>query len=133
MIALFTFLGIRGTIAAALGLALAVALTGLHFEHAWRLKAQAERDGAIMAGKIYQERLNLADEREKIISQASKKRGQLNDWQRKGDLDSLRDDFNAPGGVRRNLPTNPPGGAKGPAGYHDSADPGTSYTETPGQ
>lgn len=127
---MWAFLGVRGTIALALGLTLFASLGLLKWEHNAKIKAQSERDTAKMAAAISQQQILLYQEREEIKAKAGKKRGQINDWQQKGDLDSLRDDFNAPGGVRK-LPANTPGGAQGSTGYYDSADPGTRYQEAP--
>jgi hypothetical protein len=129
--AIFAFIGIRGTIAAGLGLALIISLGLLKLEHNAKLRAQAERDTAQLAASISQQQILLYQEREEVTAKAEKKRGKLNEWQTRGDVDSLVDDFNAPGGVRRNLPTNPQGGAKGPASKYRAQGTGEAYQEAP--
>lgn len=114
------------------GLAVLAVLGLLKIEHGWRLDVEKERDTAKIAAGISQQQLLLYQDREEIKAKANKKRGNLNEWEKKGDLDSLADDFNVPIGVRRKVPANPPGGVKEPARYHDPADPGTQYQETPG-
>ncbi len=108
-----------------------IGFTAWKWEHSAKLKAQAERDTAQLAASISQQQVLLYQEREEIIGQGTKKRGQINEWKAKGDLDSLVDDFNNPDGVRRNLPANPPGGAKGPARKYRAQGSGEEYQEAP--
>jgi hypothetical protein len=115
------------------GAAVLVVLGLLKWEHSAKLKAEAQLATAKTAAEISQQQLLLYQEREEIKSKFTKKRGAVNEWEKKGDLDSLVDDFNAPNGVRRQAPPNSSGGVKGPASYHDAADPRTSYQEAPGQ
>jgi len=86
-----------------LGLVVLIGALGLgawKWEHAAKLKAEAEAQLFKTAAGISQEQVLGYQERAEIQAKATKKRGQLNDWQRQGDLDSLSGDFNASGGVR---------------------------------
>ena len=113
------------------GAAVLVVLGLLKWEHTAKLKAEAERDTAKLAASISQQQLLLYQDREAIKDKGSKKGEQLNEWQQQGDLDSLVDDLNAPDGVRRNLPSNPQGGAGGPASRYRAQGTGEAYQEAP--
>jgi hypothetical protein len=128
---MFALLGIRGMIAAGLGLALIAVLGLLKLEHNAKLRARAERDTAQLAASISQQQILLYQEREAIKDKSGKKRGKLNEWQTQGDVDSLVDDLNAPGGVRRKVPANPQGGSSGSARKYRAQGTGETYQEAP--
>ncbi len=111
------------------GLVVLAVLGLLKWEHNAKLKAQGQLATAQTAAAISQQQLLLYQEREEIQGKAQKKRGKLNELQRKNDLDGLADDFNAPNGVRRARPANPPGGVKAPARYKDAGGTGPEYEE----
>lgn len=112
------------------GLAILAVLGLLKWEHAAKLRAQEQLATAQLAAAITQQQILLYQEREAIQTKAAQKRGKLNEWQTKNDLDSLSNDFNAAGGVRR-LPANPPGGVKTPAGKYSAPGTGETYQEAP--
>lgn len=79
----------------------------------------------------YEGYVKLYQEREAIKAKADQQRRKLNELQQANDLDGLADTFNNPGGVRRPVRPNPPGGVKAPATYYDPESPGTQFKETP--
>lgn len=113
------------------GAAVLAVLGLLKWEHSAKLKAEAALATARTAAAISQQQLLLYQEREEIKSKATKKRGTINEWQQKGDVDSLVDDFNAPGGVRRPVPANPGRSTQGPAGKYRAQGSGEAYQEAP--
>lgn len=102
------------------------------WEHAGKLKAQAKLATAEQGYKILNDGyLKLYQEREKITAKAATQRRILRELEKANDLDGLRDDFNAPGGVRRPLHSNSQGSTQAPAAYYDPTAPGTQYQEAP--
>lgn len=121
------FLGVKGCIAAVLGLALVVSIGALNWEHSAKLKAQAERETYKKAQKIgYEAYIKLYQEREQIKEKAHKIGRRINE----GTLDDLVDLTNNPDGMRRPaLSGNSQGSSAEPARYRDSQSPYTEYEE----
>lgn len=114
------------------GLAVAAVLVALKWEHAAKLKAQANLATTTKGYEILdQGYLKLYQEREKINTQANQQRRKINELRQKNDLDGLADQFNNPGGMRRPVQPNPQGGAKAPARRYRAAGTGEEYQEAP--
>lgn len=114
------------------GLAVAAALMFLNWEHNAKLRARAAQATAEQGLQIgYEGYVKLYQERDKIKAQANNQRRKLSELQQTNDLDGLADTFNNPGGVRRPLHANSPGGLKAPAAYYDPDSPGAKYQEAP--
>ena len=113
-------------------LALIGSLTWAGCERNAKQKAEAQAELFKTAAGISQQQLLGAQEREEIRTKAAQKRGQINVWKEKNDLDSLSGDFNAAGGVRGK---SGPGGGQAKSGaatgnkYTDGT--GTAYQEAP--
>ena len=109
------------------GLAVLAALGVLHFEHTWRVKAEAQLEEKTKAMEITKELKELQKEIGDIKAKAAQTRGKLNALEKAGDLGGLADYYNQPnGGVR---PVGPPAGGgpgtPGGAGYRGPA--GSAY------
>jgi len=107
-----------------------LALVGLwKWEHAAKIRAETKAAMAEQGMKIgYEAYAKLYQEREKIKDQAAAQRRKINELEKTNDLSEY---FNAPGGVRRGRPANPPGGPQRPTTYYDPAAPGAQYQEAP--
>jgi len=114
------------------GLAVAAVLVVLKLEHNAKLKAQAGKAAAKQGLQIgYEGYVKLYQEREAIKAKADGQRRKLNELQQANDLDSLRDDFNSPGGMRRPVQPNTQGGVKTPVRYKAADGSGVEYQEAP--
>jgi hypothetical protein len=118
---------VSGKVIAILVALLLAAAIGLHFEHAWRLQAEAQRDGALKGNEIWKERALGSEEREKILAEAEGRRQKINVLRQKSDVAGLSDYLNNPAGVRGGVPADSKGGPVPVPRYTDPASPGTAY------
>lgn len=98
--------------------------------HSAKVKAEAQAEAARQGLQIgYEGYIKLYQDREAIKTKADQQRRKLNALQQANDLDGLAGQFNNPGGVRRPVQPNPPGGAKAPARQYRAQGTGETYQE----